>query len=93
MAIELCLRTRLKASIQAATRARACALVAKRYRPRSSNSSVECHDSITALLRADPTLPIDCLMPTRSQAARKILAGLSALSVYMICRVVDATRR
>jgi hypothetical protein len=42
-----------------------------------SGSSVECHDSITALSRADPTLPIDCLMSIRPQAARKILAVYS----------------
>ena len=53
-------------------------LVAKRSRARSSNSSVQCQDSMTALSRADPTLPIDCLMSSRLQAARKVLAVYSA---------------
>src|SRR6478736_2955788 len=44
-----CLRSRLYSSIQAATRARACALVAKCSSPRSSNSSVLCQLSMTAL--------------------------------------------
>ena len=72
-----CLRSRLYSSIQAATRARAWALVAKRSRERSSNSRVLCQLSMTALSRAEPTLPIDCLMPSRPQAARKVLAVYS----------------
>src|SRR3712207_4592345 len=47
-------RSWLYSSIQAATLARASALVAKRSRRRSSNSTVECQDSITALSSADP---------------------------------------
>ena len=46
-----CRRTVLYSSIQAATRTRAAALVAKCSRRRSSNSTVECHDSMTALSR------------------------------------------
>jgi hypothetical protein len=57
-------------SIQAATAVRACALVAKRCSRRSSNSTVECQDSITALSSADPGRPIDWRMLNRSQAAR-----------------------
>src|SRR4051794_21937403 len=72
-----CLRSRLYSSIQAATRARATVLVGKCSRRRSSNSSVECHDSMTALSRADPTRPIDCWMPIRVHAARKIRAVYS----------------
>lgn len=33
----------------------------------SSNSSVECHDSMTALSSAEPGRPIDWRMPSRSQ--------------------------
>ena len=46
-----CRRAVLYSSIQAATLARACALVAKCSTRRSSNSTVECHDSMTALSR------------------------------------------
>ena len=52
-----CRRRVLWSSIQAATAARACALVAKCCSDRSSNSRVECHDSMTALSRADPGRP------------------------------------
>jgi hypothetical protein len=56
----------LYSSIQAATRARARALVAKCSTRRSSNSRVECQDSMTALSSADPGLrspegiPVTC---------------------------------
>ena len=49
----------LYSAIQAATPARACALVAKCCRRRNSNSSVECQASITALSRAEPGRPMD----------------------------------
>jgi hypothetical protein len=63
--------------IRAATLARAAVLVAKCSRARSSNSRVECHDSMTALSSADPGLPIDWRMPSRPQAARTIGAVYS----------------
>ena len=72
-----CRRVVLYSSIQAATRARACALVAKCSMRRSSNSTVECHDSITALSRADPGRPIDWEMSSRLQAARNSRAVYS----------------
>src|SRR3954451_15841491 len=62
-----------------ATAARDSARVVKWCIDRSSNSSVECHDSITLLSRADPTRPIDCRIPVRIQAARKVWAVYSAL--------------
>jgi hypothetical protein len=46
-----CRRLVLWSSIQALTRARAAALVVKCSTARSSNSKVECQDSITALSR------------------------------------------
>src|SRR5215211_7909581 len=52
-------RVWLYSSINAATAARASALVAKCSNRRSSNSTVECQDSITALSSADPGRPID----------------------------------
>jgi len=36
---------------------------------RSSNSTVECHDSMTAVSRADRGRPIDWAIPSRWQAA------------------------
>ena len=66
--------------IQAATRARACALVAKCSMRRSSNSTVECHDSITALSSADPGRPIDWQIESRWQAWR------TRPAVYCPCR-------
>src|SRR5215471_12810230 len=72
-----CRRSRLYSSIQAATLARAWALVAKCSRARSSKVSVECHASITALSKAGPGRPMDCLMPIRPQAARKVCAVYS----------------
>ncbi len=72
-----CLRVVLYSSIQAATRARACALVAKCSMRRSSNSTVECHDSITALSSADPGRPIDWEMASRVQAPRNSRAVYS----------------
>ena len=72
-----CRRMVLYSSIQAATLARACALVAKSSMRRSPDSRVECHDSTTALSRADPGLPMDWLMPSRAQAARKAPAVYS----------------
>ena len=44
---------------------------------RSSNSTVECQLSMTALSSAEPTLPIDWVTPTRPQAARKFFAVYS----------------
>jgi hypothetical protein len=52
-----------------ATALRASALVAKRRRECSSNSSVEFQLSLTALHY--PTRPIDCLNPSRSQTCSK----------------------
>jgi hypothetical protein len=72
-----CRRTVLYSSMQAATLARAAALVAKCSRRRNSNSTVECHDSMTALSSADPGRPIDWQMPSRSHAARKPAAVYS----------------
>jgi hypothetical protein len=69
--IEECRRSWLYSSIQTASRARAWALVAKRSRLRSSNSTVECQLSMTELSSADPTRPIDWVTPSRPQAARK----------------------
>jgi len=75
-----CRRTVLYSSIQAATPARACALVAKCSRRRSSNSTVECHDSITALSSfVNPGRPIDWRMDSRWQAARNSRGVLAAL--------------
>ena len=54
MPSEECLRAVLSSSIQAATLARAWALVTKCWTRRSSHSRVECQDSMTALSRADP---------------------------------------
>src|SRR5260370_23201391 len=73
-----CRRMVLYSSIQAATRALAAALVAKSSRDRSSNSRVEWNDSITALSRAEPGLPMDWRIPSRPQAARKKPAVYSA---------------
>jgi hypothetical protein len=72
-----CLRVVLYSSIQAATRARACALVAKCSMRRSSNSTVECHDPVTALSSADPGRPIDWAMASRVQAPRNSRAVYS----------------
>jgi hypothetical protein len=77
IAIAECRRAVLYSSIHAATRARACALVAKCSRARSSNSRVECHDSMTALSSADPGLPIDWDTESRRQAARNAPAVYS----------------
>src|SRR5690349_14430828 len=74
-------RSWLYSSIEAATAARAWALVAKCSRRRSSNSNVECQDSITALSRADPGRPIDWRTPNRSQAARTRPAVYSAAPI------------
>ena len=64
--------------IQAGTLARAAALVANCSTERSSNSRVECQDSMTALSSADRGLPIDWQAPRRWQAARKAPAVYSA---------------
>ena len=66
---EECRRSWLYSSIQVATRVRAWSLVAKCSSWRSSNSTVECQLSVTALSSAEPARPIDCLIPTRAQAA------------------------
>jgi hypothetical protein len=68
----------LQASIQAATPARAAALVAKCPARRTSDSRVECHDSMTALSSADPGRPIDWEMDSRAQARRNRPAVYSA---------------
>jgi len=60
----------LYSSIQAATLARACARVANVSAERSSNSRVECQDSIIALSSAEPGRPMDWRMPSRVQAER-----------------------
>jgi hypothetical protein len=73
----------LYSSIQAATLARACALVAKDSIRRSPDSTVECHDSMTALSSADPGLPIDWEMPSRAQAVRKAPAVYCALAALI----------
>jgi hypothetical protein len=44
---------------------------------RSSNSRVECHDSMTALSSADPGRPIDWETDSRLQAARNAAAVYS----------------
>jgi hypothetical protein len=72
-----CRRVVLYSSIQAATLARAAALVAKCSIRRSSNSTVECHDSMTALSSADPGRPIDWATDSRAQAARNAPAVYS----------------
>jgi hypothetical protein len=72
-----CLRSWLYSSIQAATAARACAFVANFSRDRSSNSKVECQDSMTALSSADPGLPMDWEMESRWQACRNRVAVYS----------------
>jgi hypothetical protein len=43
----------------------------------TSRTSVECHDSMTALSSADPARPIDWWIPSRAQAARNIPAVYS----------------
>ena len=43
---------------------------------------------MTALSRAEPTLPIDCLMPIRAQAARKLLAVYSL--PWSVCMITPA---
>src|SRR6478609_9139864 len=58
-----CRRIVLYSSIHAATARRACSLVEKCCRDSSSNSNVELNDSATALSRADPVRPIDCVAP------------------------------
>jgi hypothetical protein len=50
-------------------RALACALVAKCSAARSSNSSVECQDSMTALSSAEPGRPINWEVPSRGHLA------------------------
>src|ERR1044072_7256537 len=81
-------RSWLYSSIQAATVVRASALVAKCSRRRSSNSTVECQDSITALSKADPGRPIDWRTPNRSQAARVRPAVYSL--PWSVCRMTPA---
>ena len=89
MPIEECLRSRLYSSIQAATRARAWALVAKRSQAAQLElQRASASDSMTALSRADPTRPIDCLMPSRSQAARKVSAVYSL--PWSVCMITPA---
>jgi hypothetical protein len=66
-------------------RARASALVANRWTERSSNSRVECQDSMPALSSADPARPIDCRIPIRSQAARNRCAVYSLPWMLPLC--------
>lgn len=70
-------------SIQAATAVRACSLAGKCRTRRNSNSKVECHDSMTALSRADPGRPIDWAMQNRWQAALERPGGVFAALVAM----------
>src|SRR3954454_16463850 len=72
-----CRRSWLYSSIHSTTARRASARVANEESRRSSNSSVECQDSITALSSAEPTRPIDCRTPSRAQAAWKAPAVYS----------------
>jgi hypothetical protein len=81
--------TGVVSSIQAATAARACALVTKCCSDRSSNSRVECHDSMTALSSADPGRPMDWRMPNRVQAVRKYPAVYSLPP--SVCSTTPAT--
>ena len=75
-----CRRWWLYSWIQARTRARACALVAKCSSARSSNSRVECQDPLPAVSSAEPGRPIDWRMHSRPQAcadqARGVFAAL-----------------
>jgi hypothetical protein len=52
---------------------------------RSSNSKVECQDSMTALSSADPGRPIDWEMPSRAQACRTRPAVYSL--PWSVCRM------
>ena len=80
---------RLYSSIHCATRRRAAALVSNVSSERSSNSSVECHDSMTALSSAEPGRPIDWAMPRRAQAARNIPAVYSL--PWSVCSTTPPT--
>jgi len=80
----------LYSSTHRAIRARACALVAKCSSERNSNSSVECQDSMAALSRADPGLPIDGRIPSRSQAARTVPEVLPSLP-WSVWKITMAT--
>jgi hypothetical protein len=71
----------LYSSIQAATWTRAWALLANCSIRRSSNSTVECQDSMTALPNAYPGRPIDWVMPQRAQAMRNDRAVYSLVGV------------
>src|SRR5690348_6313029 len=66
-----CRRTWLQSPVQAATAARACALAANSRSDRSPDSRVECQDPVTALPGAEPGLPVDWAIPSRSHACRK----------------------
>jgi len=80
-----CRRSRLYSWIQVLTRALACARVSKCSTERSSNSRVECQDSMTALSSADPGRPIDWRMESRWQACWTRAAVYSLpLSVCMM---------
>jgi hypothetical protein len=62
------------------TLARVAALVGKYSRERSSNSRVECQDSMPSLSSAEQGLPIDCRIPGRPQAPRTVPEVYSASS-------------
>jgi len=92
-----CRRVVLYSSIQAATLARACALVVKCSIRRSSNSRVECHDSMTALSRADPGRPIDwemesTLRPRLRAATHATLFGLLAATGLRLGEAIGLER-
>ena len=78
-----CRRMVLYSSIQAATLVLARDLAGKSSTERSSNSSVEWNDSMTALSSAEPGLPIDWRMPSRSQAAPEETRGVLAALIGM----------
>ena len=56
---------------------------------RSSNSTVECHDSITALSSADPGRPIDWETASRVQACRNSRAVYSL--PWSVCMMTPGT--
>ena len=73
----------LYSSIQAATLVLARDRVGKSSAERSSNSSVECQDSMTALSRAEPGRPMDWRISSLVQAARKKPAVYSTALIGM----------
>ena len=77
----------MQSSIQAATRARAAALVANCSTARNPDCSAGCQDPVTALSSAEPGLPIDWQMPRRPQAAR---TGLAVYPPFFLLLVIVA---